>query len=138
MRKTARQLDHDIAGFLSREKPSRAQHATCPVPNPASSAQFVPVGDCTGLPEHFINFIRGRQSEPVSYRWFAKSADLTGFKGWRLSKDWHVSFHKTTTPSGIPAIYFVHSGIEHVFVPHDRLRDFDVQHENALAEAADD
>lgn len=144
MRKTVRQLDHEIAEFLTQGKPSRVHHAvqaktSCPAPNLASSAQFLPVGNCTGLPEHFINYIRdGKYSEAVSYRWFAKRADLTEYKGWRLSKDWHVAFYKTTTPSGIPALYFVHSGIEYVFIPRDRIHDFDAQHENALAEAQEE
>ena len=127
------QLDREIAEALAqRAQNTKRSHATVG----SGVTKFVPVGTCVGLPEDFINYIRDDvRAEGVSYRWFAKHADLGEFKGWRLSKDWHVAFYKTQAPSGLPVIYFVHSGIEHVFVPRDRAHEFDAARENALAEA---
>jgi len=100
--------------------------------------RFIYVGSCVGLPEAFIDFIRrAARPERISYRAFARLADLSEFRGWRLSVDWHVSFWKSRTPSGIPCIYFGHSGIEHVFVPSDDAQRFDADHEAEMAEALD-
>lgn len=37
--------------------------------------------------------------------------------GLKIADDWSVSWHESTYPDGTPVLYFVHSGIEHVFEP---------------------
>lgn len=101
--------------------------------------KFVTVGTCVGLPGGFISYIKGGDARPeqVSYRWFAEHADLTEFRGWRLSVDWHVSFWKSRTPSGASVLYFAHSGIEHVFLSREDANSFNPDREADLADALD-
>jgi hypothetical protein len=92
------------------------------------------VGTCVGLPGPLIHYLKHNGKE-ISYRQMAKVADLSDWRGMRLSVDPYVSFYKAILPSGLAAVYFVHSGIEHLYV--EDTTKFDPEREEQLAVDAD-
>ncbi|TFH26736.1 MAG: hypothetical protein E4H00_10225 [Myxococcales bacterium] len=76
------------------------------------------------------------RSEQISYRTFAKYADLAPMRDadhpamYRISspENWAISFHKSKMPSGMPIVYFDWSRIEHVFspAPIDQRREYEL------------
>jgi hypothetical protein len=115
-----------------------------PSPEPHS---FVYIGNCPVMTGPFVTYVSDSWGdldhvEDITYRTFIKWAERGTARWWYemwgypLSKDWHVSYHKSQTPSGIPVVYFVWSAMEHFFIPKDDVRDFDLAHETRLAEEA--
>jgi hypothetical protein len=50
-----------------------------------------------------------------------------------LREDWSVSFASSKMPSGIPVLYFVHSLVEHFFIPTEAMGRFDIDSERNAA-----
>lgn len=105
---------------------------------------FVYIGNCPEMTGPFVNYVADSWGDignvtDISYatfiKWAAKGTAhwWTGLWGFPLSRDWHVSYHKSETPSGIPVVYFVWSAMEHFFIPEDDAPDFDLAHETKLA-----
>lgn len=108
----------------------------------AGKKPYVYIGDCTGSLGRgsFIDYLK-QHGDQIPYEDFAELADLSQFEenvSVPLSEDWAVNFYEVETPSGIPAIFFRHSGIEHLFVPRDRVGDFDANEEDRLADELED
>lgn len=107
------------------------------------------IGACPELTGPFVNYVRGQHGNfghvrDITYRTFASYMEPGFLREWKarygfaLSQNWDVCFHKSRTPSGLPALYFCWSAMEHVFLPCRRLRDFDLEEETKLAQAAED
>lgn len=108
------------------------------------------VGNCTHMTGSFVRFTTrcvwevGQPDCEITYRTFARWAERGTARWFRdevcngcgaLSTDPYIAFYKSTTPSGIPTVFFKWSGIEFFFIPDDA--EFDLAHETELAEALD-
>jgi hypothetical protein len=103
------------------------------------------VGACPELTGPFVNYIRDHERD-VTYDTLARqvrTADLLNFKwqagygrdtGLTMKNDWHISYHRSRTPSGQRVYFFVWSAMEYVFVPCSMR--FNLERETELAEAA--
>ena len=86
--------------------------------------KFVYVGSCIELDGDLIDWVRGRQRDiggpkpdDLDFEDFAKLVPASQFQHEGLNDDWHVRFYASSAPSGVPLLYYAHSGIEWVFAP---------------------
>jgi hypothetical protein len=54
------------------------------------------------------------QSYLTKHAWQDIQESLGYDKGFRISRDWHVAYYRSTY-QGVPCVYLVHSAIEHIF-----------------------
>jgi hypothetical protein len=111
------------------------------------TARYCFIGACPSLTGPFVNYVRDHGEEfghvkEITYRTFAKHMEPDFLREWKeaygfsLRQDWGVTYYKSRTPSGIPALFFVWSAMEHVFLPCGTTR-FDLDEETRLAEEAE-
>lgn len=88
------------------------------------SEKFEFVGSCVELDGDLIGWVRGRQRDiggpkpdDLDFEDFAKLVPASQFQHEGLNDDWHVRFYASSAPSGVPLLYYAHSGIEWVFAP---------------------
>ena len=105
------------------------------------------IGACPDLTGPFVNYIQDHE-QGVTYDTRVRHVDLdqlnqfkqsVGYGRWEsgltMKNDWHISYHRSRTPSGRTVYYFVWSHMEYVYVPCSMR--FDLGRETELAEAAE-
>lgn len=108
-----------------------------------SSEQFFFIGSCVSLDGSVIDWIKGGYAKlggpkpkDISYSTFARYVPPGERQHSGLSSDWSVRFYRSALPSGTPIIYYVHSGIEWVFV--EKPSAYNDDRERMLVEAFDE